>query len=403
MPVKSLVDLATAACLKNLKELGSIGDYLPYDAVRHILLKIDSAHQLRQIELNSPQIQGLTGEIWLKLIEKDFPLEYKAKAYKPQNPDKWYRVWAKYKAEHDTALQESEDKLKNALAGLKQDKEKNTSRIIENKLLPKSVKLGGGKKLFSGPREAYSNHLSFNSGSRTKTVNGASVMRKVRREVKEIATIHGALSRPMNTPTRVSQMKKAPESMVNDYRRSSQPQYRPTAVSPEPPSAMAEHEERATFISDEEEDDDVFDDDEMSKLPTRPAKPVKKPVAQSAATSLLKRKPQASSSSSTTVKRVSAPAAASSPVKRSSSLANKFKRPVVKSPPQSPPPPPRSQAKSSAIHQSNSAQRAEVPSPPLPATAGSSSPPSAESLPAPPQIVSRKRKAVDIFMRPKKR
>jgi elongin-A len=412
MPAKSLFDLATAACLKNLKELASIGDYLPYEAVRHLLLKVDHAHQLRQIELNSPQIQGLTGEIWLKLIEKDFPLEYKAKAYKPQNPDKWYRVWEKYKKDHDTALQESEDKLKNALAGLRQDKEKNTSRIIERKLLPKSARLGPGRKLFSGPREAHSNHLSFNSGSRTKTINGASVMRKVRREVKEIATIHGALSRPARPGTKLTPMRKAPESMVNDYRRAAQPQYRSAALSPEPPSAVAEHEERATFISDSEEDDDggghddTFDD-EMPKLPS---KPTKKLVAQSAATSLLKRRPtvpQASTPSSSTstsagVKRTSAATSSSGPVKRSTGLADKFKRPAAKSPPLSPPPPPEPREKTHPAHHRDSAHASKT-SPQLPVTTGPSSPPATEALPAASQGMPRKRKAVDIFMRPKKR
>ncbi|KAK9439214.1 RNA polymerase II transcription factor SIII, subunit A [Metarhizium brunneum] len=400
MPVKSLSELATAACLKNLKELGSIGDYLPYEAVRHLLLKIESAHQLRQIELSSPQIQGHTGEIWLKLIEKDFPLEYKAKAYKPQNPDKWYRVWEKYKRDHDAALEESENKLKNALAGLRQDKEKNTSRIIERKLLPKSVKLGGPKRPFGGPREAHSNSLSFNSGSRTKTVNGASVMRKVRREVKEIATIHGALSRPNRAPTQRLQMRKAPESMVNDYRRASQPQYRSSALSPEPPSAVAEHEERATFISDSEEDEEGngdLSDDEVAKMP---AKPAKKFVAQSAATSLLKRRPntsQATSSPSTTIKRVSASNTASSPVKNSSSLTNKFNRSADKSPPASPPKP---HSGSVTTHENNSNNQSKA-SPPLPTASGSSLSPHAESVA--PRVMPRKRKAVDVFMRPKKR
>ncbi|KHN95298.1 RNA polymerase II transcription factor SIII, subunit A [Metarhizium album ARSEF 1941] len=403
MPVKSLFELATAACLKNLRELGSIGDYLPYDAVRHLLLKIESAHQLRQIELSSPQIQGQTGEIWLKLIEKDFPLEYKAKAYKPQNPDKWYRVWEKYKSDHDSALEESENKLKNALAGLKQDKEKNTSRIIERKLLPKSVKLGGSRKLFSGPREAHSNYLSLNSGSRTKTVNGASVMRKVRREVKEIATIHGALSRTIRAPTQRLQMSKAPQSLVNDYRRAAQPQYRSSALSPELPSAVAEHEERATFISDSEEDEegngDLSDGDEMAKMP--PPKQAKKFVVQSAATSLLKRRPNmspAASSSSTTVKRVSASSTASGPVKNTSGLKSKFNRPAVKSPPASPPKP---QSGSVTIRENNSTHQVKTSPPPPPAVSGPSSPPHSESAAS--RAMPRKRKAVDVFMRPKKR
>ncbi|KAK2591323.1 hypothetical protein QQS21_010976 [Conoideocrella luteorostrata] len=418
MPVKSLFDLATASCVKNLKGLESIGDYLPYKAVRHILLKIDSAHQLRQVELNSPQIQGETGEIWLKLIEKDFPLEYKTKAYKPQNPDKWYRVWEKYKKDHDTALQESEDKLKSALAGLRQDKEKNTSRIIDRKLLPRSVKLGGVKKMYSGHRDAHSNTLSFNAGSRTKTSNGASVMRKVRREVKEIATIHGALSRPSRGTARVSQVHKAPASMVNDYRRAAQPSYRSSALSPEPPSAMAEHEERATFLPESDEDEDAMFDDDMPKAPSKQAYNKTAP-AQSASASMPKKNSSAlgaaaSSSASPSSSRPtkSATVTASNPVKRSSGiLSNKFRGKITKVQPRSPSssPPPRAVAKEAQRSGSSKSTqylpRTRTTPPPVDASSVRSSPPPIEAFPPPMPSASlhRKRKAVDIFMRPKKR
>lgn len=421
------MELATGVCVKNLKGLESIGDYLPYEAVRHILLKIDSAYQLRQVELNSPQIQGETGEIWLKIIEKDFPLEYKAKAYKPQNADKWYRVWEKYKKDHDTALQESENKLKNALAGLRQDKEKNTSRIVERKFLPRAGRVGPKKTLATGPRESHSNVLSFNAGSRTKTINGASVMRKVRREVKEIATIHGALSKPIRGPTRLSHIHKAPASMMNDYRRAAQPQFRTSARASELPSAVEEHEERATFISDSEEDDDEgsFDEPEMPKAAS---KPTKSHVAQSAATSLLKRKAtsfrtgqasassarpskpsQSSSASETSVRAQPGSSSVASPTKRgASSLANKFRSPVAKSQAAPSPSSPQPKIKAQTSEPPKPAQylpRTQT-SPPLPAAAGPSSPPAIERLPPATLAVDgppRKRKAVDVFMRPKKR
>uniref|UniRef100_A0A8H7N8X2 Elongin-A n=1 Tax=Bionectria ochroleuca TaxID=29856 RepID=A0A8H7N8X2_BIOOC len=142
MRVRSLVDLATAACIKNIRGLEGVGDYLPYENVRHILLRVENAHQLRRIELNSPQIEGKTGEIWLKLIEKDFPIEYRARGYKPQDPKKWFKVWEKYKREHDDSVKESAMKLKDAFAGLRQDREKNTSKIVERRLLPRSGATG---------------------------------------------------------------------------------------------------------------------------------------------------------------------------------------------------------------------------------------------------------------------
>ncbi|KAG6003213.1 hypothetical protein E4U21_002244 [Claviceps maximensis] len=414
MSVKSLYELATATCVKNLKGLESIGDFLPYETVRHILLKVESAQQLRQIELNSPQIQGHTGEIWLKLIEREFPLEYKNKAYKPQDPDHWYRVWEKYKKAHDRAIQDSEDKLKNALAGLRQDKEKNTSRIIERKLLPKTLKLASGKKLYSGHRDAHSNTLTFNSGSRTKTNNGASVMRKVRREVREIATIHGSLSKPIRVPTRhsqqsqLSQLEKAPAAMVNDYQRASQPHYRSrTAVSPEARSALIEHEERATFISDSEdnEDEDGMFDDEMPKAPSRSVSK-SKPVMHARSTSHMNKTSTSSSHATPPTSRASTPSTAPSPAKKGSGglLSNKFRgaagKAAGKSSPSGPPPPP----KETAAAAKPPARRSEsAKTPHYVAPTRESPPPAADESVAVPtsssESLPRKRKTVDIFMR----
>ncbi|KAG5948040.1 hypothetical protein E4U60_002454 [Claviceps pazoutovae] len=425
MPPKSLLELTTAACLKHLKALESIGDFLPYDAVRHILLKVESPHQLRKIELNSPQIKGHTGELWLKLIEKDFPLEYKNNAYKPQNPDHWYRVWQKYKKEHDAAIKASEAKLKDALAGLRQDKEQNTSRIIERKLLPKSLRMARAKKVYSGQRDVQFNSLTFNGGCRTKVNTGASVMRKVRREVKEIATIHGSLSKSIQAPIRpaqLAQIQKAPASVISDYRRSSQPQYRSTAaLAPETRSALVEHEKRATFISDSEDNEDFDDDfDEMPKASSkliRKPKPI--PQASPPSTSLLKNKsPKVSSSQPPPpTTRPSTPSATSSTIRRikapGSLLSNKFKGKAVGKP-STLSRPKASPAKTAVVAMpASQSETAKVSRSLATSTRASPSPASASGLSPPPQkpawpvaapvpsseCIPRKRKPVDIFMR----
>ncbi|KAL7932628.1 RNA polymerase II transcription factor SIII subunit A domain-containing protein [Trichoderma chlorosporum] len=288
--VKSLREIALMACLKNIRDIDNIG-FLSYETVRDLLIKIDNAAQLRQIELNSPQIEGQTAEVWLKFIERDFPLESKTKAYQPRDPKKWYKVWEKYKNEHDAALQESENKLKSALAGLRQDKEKNTSKIVSGKALPSSAKFA--IKRYTGPREGSSNALTFGGGSRTKTANGASVMRKVRREVKEIANIHGSLSRPIKAPSRRPIVMKAPVAMVNDRKRAAQPAYRPAPKEPAShlEAALEEFERRAAFISDSEDDDGDGDDDHYAATKSKQSAP--KPAARAAPkapTSSLQRK-----------------------------------------------------------------------------------------------------------------
>lgn len=395
MPAKPLVELATAAVIKNIKGLESIGDFLPYESVQHILAKVDNAYQLRRIELNSPQIQGETGELWLKLIEREFPLEYKAKAYKPQNPSKWYRVWEKYKRDHDQSIEESEAKLRDALAGLKQSKEENTSKIVERKYLPRAGRMRPKRPL--GPRDSTSSALTFNAGSRTKTVNGASVMRKVRREVKEIRTIHGNLSKPIRAPSRPAGVNKAPSAMVNDKRIASQPSYRPNSHSSHAgtSSAVQDHEDQAAFISDSESDEDG---QEMPAPQPKPARqmvpPIRKPTVKPRPSggSALQRKFGSSMTTSSTQK---------SPVKKV----------ITQSPPR---PKLGSPNRDNSSQSTNTAFKTQVEQKPanrsthyLPRQ--SSPPPTEEpqspTKPAPPMTNSapKKRKAVDIFMRPKKR
>ncbi|UNI20965.1 hypothetical protein JDV02_007004 [Purpureocillium takamizusanense] len=288
--IKSLMELATMAAIKNIRHLDSVGDFLPYEAVRTILLRVESAHQLRRVELNSPQIQGHTGEIWIKIIENEFPLEYKATAYKPSSPDKWYKVWEKYKHEHDVALAESEAKLKNALAGLQEDKQRNVSTIVERKYLPRAGRTGPKQRHWS-QRDTGSSVLSFSGGSRTKTNTGASVMKKVRREAREIANIKTQLSKPIRAPIRGPTLHKAPAAMVNDHRRAALPQYRVTG------SAMEQYEQRATLLSDS-------DDDDLNNKPVLPVAPPKKTISDAAKVSLLKKRPGTASSTKPIIKQI---------------------------------------------------------------------------------------------------
>ncbi|KAF4998809.1 hypothetical protein FGRMN_2864 [Fusarium graminum] len=387
MPVKSLFELATAACIKNVRELKDVGD-LPYNAVRTLLLKVDSARQLRDIEENSPQLQGETGEIWLKLIKHEFPMELKQKAYMPPNPAKWYRVYDKYKSDHQNALLESEAQLMNAMMGLKEDKEKNTSKIVDDRrLLPRGGRVGPKQHWSRGgvARDPNGSTLAFTKGSRTKTHNGASVMRKVRRETKEIASIHGALSRPSQVTNSLTRLRKAPVAMVDDYQRASRPAIRAPRPKPEPSAEVLAHEERAQYLSDSESDDGgagLFDDD-GEELP--PRRMISRP------------------SSSTVRKPVSAPSRPPVKAKRSGLLSNSYKglkthttttslqprpsRPVEKRKP-SPVP-----------------ERTVLSSSPEPEEAGpaSSPPPSSSTRPPLGGIGPRKRKGAGIFMTPKRR
>ncbi|CAG9938473.1 unnamed protein product [Clonostachys rosea f. rosea IK726] len=387
MRVRSLVDLATAACIKNIRGLEGVGDYLPYENVRHILLRVENAHQLRRIELNSPQIEGKTGEIWLKLIEKDFPIEYRARGYKPQDPKKWFKVWEKYKREHDDSVKESAMKLKDAFAGLRQDREKNTSKIVERRLLPRSGATGPPRRY--GPREGTSNSLMFGSGSRTKTLSGAGVMRKVRREVKEIANIHGSLSKSVRGPVRHSGVNKAPVSMVNAYKRAARPAQAPSRPPPqEPPrvpSAVTEHEARATFISDSEDDDNggdyLFDESE------RP--PPRKPIMRQPTDGPSPSKPKSLAGMSRMAQKFGGGFSSTSSVKKVSTANPSSASSISHTSPQ------KSESRFSGVSSGPGPRQSSPNNEPSNAGAPSS------STNLPPLV--RKRKTTDIFMRPRKR
>ncbi|KAI9172154.1 hypothetical protein HJFPF1_01647 [Paramyrothecium foliicola] len=418
MPVRSLWELATAACLKNIKELQGVGDYLPYETVRHVLLKVDNAYQLRQIEINSPQIEGETGEVWLKLIEREFPLEYKANAYKPQNPSKWYKVWEKYKKDHDIALEESERKLMHSLANLQENKDRNTSRIVDRKDKKYLPREPGGKRHWS-QRQLPSN-LTFGGGKRTSTSTGAGVMRKVRREVKELKSIHGVFSKTGRRPLNHGQVTAAPPAMVHDYRTAAQPTFRSNPKEAVPSSAVTDYEKRAAFISDSDEgddDDEFFDETKRRPKPKSFAKPFKSSKAPDAISPMKKSTSSGASNATASPSRLHAartPATTSSSgTKRGSGLLSNSYNPASRNTltrvipktasTAAPGPKPRSQAGTEPPPRPATQLPRKQSSPPPRSAVDSSPPPSTVAPQGSSQGPLRKRKAVDVFMRPRKR
>lgn len=407
MPVKSLVELATTVIMKNIRQLTTVGEDMPYENVREILLRVDDAKQLREIERNSPQLQGQTAECWLRLIEKEFPLEYKATAYKPSDPTKWHRVWEKYKREHDKALYESEMKLKNALMGLKQDKEENKSRIVENKLLPRKPPKS---------RASSSSRLAFSAGSRTSTATSAGILRKVKREAREYANMR-ALSKPVVSRPLSNQIE-APRSMLEARRREALPDGMPKAPVPEPKpakkmlsveelersSAVDEHNRKAMIISDSESDDEdhdpIFDEPTPRSKPA--ARPLAKPTKPTTSASLLKSRPRPSAQEAR-------PSASAAKPSYDKARAPKPEEPAKQSPPR----PLKATSSATTKRPASSGLMSKFgakaikkthttqPKPATPGPAASDPAPSA----TPPAEPARapKRKAVDVFMRPKKR
>ena len=289
MPVKSLVDLCLNTILKNINLVSGIGDELPHDNrhVQKILARIPTAAQLREVEVNSPQLQGHTAKYWKAMIHRDFPTARK-KNYVPSDPAGWWKVYKRYKREHEESLRAATAALQSAFAGLAKEESGNVATIVDGKRLPRPPRTGTGRRIGaprSGQRQAGSSTLAFTAGSRTKLVSGKNVLRRARREAKDIAAQRGSLgavSRVSNAAG--GQLRAAPTGFIEHHRVASQPEFRkslpPTSSRPTQSSntdaKVATKRKRedpecvVINVSEEDDSDDLFGEESDGDRP--PAK-----------------------------------------------------------------------------------------------------------------------------------
>lgn len=206
---------------------------MPYPTVRTILLQVNSARQLRQLEEASPQLEGDDAECWVRLIGRDFPVLSKRHNFAPKNPASWHLIYARYERLEADQKREAEAKLKAAFAGIKNKKAENVSQIInfDRRRLPhppKDGRGGGGgvRKPGAGSKRPDDGDLRFTGGTRTKTTTGQGILRKARREAREISARNRLATPTGLLPVRQGQIVSAPKAMVEDERIKAQPAIR---------------------------------------------------------------------------------------------------------------------------------------------------------------------------------
>ncbi|KAJ1327468.1 elongin-A [Microdochium nivale] len=226
MPPKSLFELCTVVCLKHIKEITDIG-LTPYPAVRRILLNVNSAAQLRQLELASPHLEGDDAECWTRLIEKDFPVLSKKHNFEPRNPASWHKVYSKYQRLEEETKRAAEEKLKSAFAGIKKVKASKVASVVDfdKRKLPSLPKDGpgtsGARRGPKGQAVASTNGLRFTGGTKTKVTDAKSIMRKARREAAAIGARNRLDTNSANL--RRDQLQSAPKGLVNEYKLQARP------------------------------------------------------------------------------------------------------------------------------------------------------------------------------------
>ncbi len=379
-----------------------------------MLARVTSPEQLHRIELASPQIRGEDADLWKAFIQRDVP-NYKLKNYVPKNPLKWYEVYMRYKKEYTREIERDKEILREAMLGIKKEKETHVSKVVDAKYLPKvprdprmlandaGVPIGGRKKGLAKPGLS---SLSFAGGSKTKMKDPASVLTRARREAKEISS-RNKLGKPTHSlQATPAQVLRAPRAMVDDYRKAAKPQIRIFATRKKPEGmsssrcsatgmSLEEREKRlraltissrVTLVGSDSEDDsenyldDLFGEKKASTASPPPKKLYSKQETHHAPNSVSARKSQASQP----LPRPLAAPSKSSPEQKPSEMITS----IISKP------------KPHQARQEQASPRSKL-SPPRPITGmlrqGTSSPLKQPS-PQPP-IITKRKQAVDIFNR----
>ena len=128
--------------------------------------------------------------------------------------------------------------------GLKNERAKHTSKVVDPKTVPRLPRMGGMRVEGGRTRTTHTSIgnpavLSFTSGSKTKTLTGKGVLEKARREARELS-LFSARKSLLATPThkltgKASQVRTAPQGLLDDHKRPAMPMYadpnaRPTTI-----------------------------------------------------------------------------------------------------------------------------------------------------------------------------
>ncbi|KAL8867903.1 MAG: hypothetical protein Q9174_005356 [Haloplaca sp. 1 TL-2023] len=188
----------------------------------------------RALEELSPQLCEADKELWLSFIMRDIP-NWEEKLVYPKNPKSWYKVYRMLRKQYDQEVQDDAAKLKAAFTGIKSEKDKHQSRVMEG--TPHIPKIGGMEFAHAAeynrikkppPRDTRPrSSITFMGGSKTKTLTPKGVLDKSLREAREMDRFRKSHS--LSVPTHqlnhvASKVLVAPPGRIQDFRQAAIPQ-----------------------------------------------------------------------------------------------------------------------------------------------------------------------------------
>lgn len=140
----------------------------------------------------------------------------------PKNPQSWYKVYRKLQKENARRVDEDAAILVAAMAGIKAEQAKRTTKVLDPGVLPRLPGKGQKRRNLGGPTRDNS-VLSFAGGSKTKVLTGKGVIDKARREARELSLLNSKRS-ALATPTHklanhATHIRNAPEGLMDAHRR----------------------------------------------------------------------------------------------------------------------------------------------------------------------------------------
>ncbi|KAL1893760.1 hypothetical protein Sste5346_006263 [Sporothrix stenoceras] len=224
---RSLKRMALAVALRNIASITDVGEMAFADA-KPILTHIENPHQLYLLETNCPQLAAEPDQmaaVWGRLLTKKVP-GWDTKGFltdEELQTMSWIDIYTTVKSAIDAEMAAAEDRLRQTLAGFSKAKEDNSTQLVNNRALTRKIPGVMTKKRGPGADRSQA-VLNFGSGSRTKMTSGQSVLRRARREAKEISKVSQLSSRlTENQAVARSQIRRAPAAMMHDHRVAHQP------------------------------------------------------------------------------------------------------------------------------------------------------------------------------------
>jgi len=144
MAPNSLVAMCKNKLMKEVDNLTDIGN-IPFELIQPVLQRISRPDQLRKLEISCSQLQGKTGDIWMKLIQRDAGKH--AESIENADIKDWYKTYIELKARQDRDNEKARDVLAARMSAIHKQNNQNKAELdLDGTLVPENSPNRKGRK-----------------------------------------------------------------------------------------------------------------------------------------------------------------------------------------------------------------------------------------------------------------